>query len=715
MFSRGVKSGARWLVISSHLLKCHGLCLDPDRLAGPPIAPVTARGQPGTDVEIASKLGQTHPRPLAAGRELSRGAFDCLQASYEPSLQAQAGLMASRPVAPPFTQALGPPVLVAVLLVIVLVTPVRADVDTVFVVPGAHLDVGFNDLPSVVREHRIRAIEDALHAAAGDSIFHWTEDCAWGFGGWLQRFRGDVPRMAAARSALQNGQLGVSAAWVSPHGSMFHESLGLLTAHLDETERLLGQRPQVAVLDDTPSQPEAVIDALTARGVRYMLVGANMFITDPLPPRLVRSPFWWESSKGARVLAYIDPNSYCQAASWLTDTDTVRFADPVRFPRDRVLLATAERGFRKLLAETTSRYGALVFQHAFDDWGVSAVDDLPGFVRTWNAAGMRPCLVLSSPAAYFRHIEARYGAELPVYRGEWGGQWDCIRAACPAWTWRLREAMRLTPLDAPVEVKEALATAMDHGLTLGPGWPGMFTEEQTIGHAREQAGVFARAVEAASHAALQGAAPVSLVDALPPPLRVPEGSAIDAVWREVLADSAEVRVRVGPGEIAPFISNTAPAWDVPLKVGIRGSHLAACARIDRGGIPGAETALTFVVMELPFRAPAGRVRIAPADSPSAIGGVWLRGEPPRFVVAPEGLRVSGLSRPLRVTSPLAFSYALVADPLRANVTWLQVLLVRQEMRCELKGNITRILPFGDLYPGEPEALDMGLEVEMLDE
>jgi hypothetical protein len=51
-------------------------------------------------------------------------------------------------------------------------------------------------------------------------------------------------------------------------------------------ERLLGYRPQVAVLDDAPSHPEALVDALAARAVRYMLVGANMFVSAPLLTRI---------------------------------------------------------------------------------------------------------------------------------------------------------------------------------------------------------------------------------------------------------------------------------------------------------------------------------------------------------------------------------------------------------------------------------------------
>lgn len=588
-----------------------------------------------------------------------------------------------------------------------------SQVETVFVVPGSHFDVGFNDLPSAVREHRIQAVEDALQAAEEDSDFHWMEDGAWGFAGWLERYRGNAARLARARRALQSGQLVVSAVWVSPHGSMFHESLDLLTAHLDEMERLLDYRPQVAVLDDAPSHPEALVDALVARGVRYMLIGANMSVSAPLPPRLVRSPFWWESSKGARALVYIDPNGYCQAAEWPDETDTSRFADLARSPQDRTLLATAEKGFRNLLAQTTSRYDALVFEHAGDDWPVAAVKEIPGLARLWNAAGLRPSLAVSSPLAYFRHIEARYGTELPVYRGEWGGQWDNSRAACPVWTWRLREAMKLVRPDAPLEVRKALATAMDHGLTLGPGWPEMFTEEQTIAHAREQAQVFARAVELAGRTARKEFGGAPLVHSLPKLMRPPDERAPDAGWREVLADTARIRVRVGPGQIAPFIADTAPSWDVPLVVEIRGPYLVARARIDRRKIPGADSGNTFVTLELPLRARADRLRIAAEDSPAALAGKWLCGAPPAFVAAPEGLRVTGLPYPLRVASPLAFSYTLAPDPTRATVTWLQVLLVWQNTKCTLKGGAAKVLPFKSLFPGEPVVLDTGVEVELL--
>jgi hypothetical protein len=588
-----------------------------------------------------------------------------------------------------------------------------AQVKTVYIVPGAHFDVGFDAPPAVVREHRIKAVEDALAAAEADPDFHWMEDGAWGFGGWLERYGGDPARLARASRALRSGQLVVSAVWLSPHGSIFHEFLGLLTAHLDEMERLLGVRPEVAILDDAPSHPEALVDALAGRGVRYLLVGANMFVTAPLPARFVRSPFWWESAKGARVLVYIDPNSYGQSLDWPWVTDTARFANVAASPDEKILLATADRGFRNLLAETTARYDALVFEHAFDDWGVEAVKDLPPFVRLWKAAGLEPSLVLSSPLAYFRHIEAGYGAELPVYKGEWGGQWDEIRAMCPVWTWRLREAMKRIRPDAPVDVREAAATAMDHGLTLGPGWPGKFTEAETIEHARGQAQIFTRAVEMAGRAAGEGTGGVPGVHSRPEFPKTRDARAPDPGWRDVLADPAGIRVRVGPGQLAPFLPADAPPLDVPLTVETHGPRLSARLRVDRTRLPGADSRITYVVMELPLRAGKDRLRVAPEGSPSALAGRWLRGAPPDVLVAPEGLRVMGLARPLRVSSPLAFSYTLVRDAADAGLTWFQVLLVRQCDLCELKDGTKKVLPFRDLYPGEPDVLDTWVEAELL--
>jgi hypothetical protein len=603
-------------------------------------------------------------------------------------------------------QARGP--LAGILSLALLCAPVAAygEVDTIFVVPGSHMDVGFNDTPSRVLAHRVQVIEDAIEAARSDSEFHWTEDAGWAFGGWLQRYHGEAARVAEARRYFLNGQLATSAVWVDPHASAFEEWLALLTLHLDEIELALGRRPSVAILDDSPSYPEALVDALAAAGVRYALIGANMAFTRPLPDRLVRTPFWWESAKGARILVYIDPDSYGAALTpWAIDPGAAQFFDPARFPPGRALLETMETGIRPMLGKTSTCYDAIVVEHMSDDCGVRTATKLPDYVRLWNRAGKKPYLVLSSPDAYFRHMEERYGTQLPVYHGEWGGQWDDTRAGCPVWTWRLREAMAAVQPGAPPEVRRALATAMDHGLGLGPGWPRMFTEEQTLEDVREQSLIFAHAVELALGR--------TALTSLPPAPTLPRSRVPPAVWREILSDSCTVRLRAGRNSIAPFVPGTTPTWNAPLETGADSARFVTRARIDRSRIPGSDSGSVAVVMEFPLRAGGQRLRIVPEGSPSALAGRYLRGEPPSTVVAPRGIRVMGLPRPLWVRSGVAFLFTLVSDAARPDITWPQVLLVRQSTRCELKDGQAKALPFSALYPGEPEILEATVELKLL--
>ena len=125
-------------------------------------------------------------------------------------------------------------------------------------------------------------------------------------------------------------------------------------------------------------------------------------------------------------------------------------------------------GIRGGIRGISNTYHAVIVQQAFDNFGTDCAVELPGAVRAWNRRGELPRLVIAQPEVYFRHIEERYGRELPVRLGEWGGQWDASRATSPVWTWRLREAARNLPAGAPREARAALATALDHNLHLDP-------------------------------------------------------------------------------------------------------------------------------------------------------------------------------------------------------------------------------------------------------
>src|SRR5689334_15216097 len=57
--------------------------------------------------------------------------------------------------------------------------------DTVFIVPGAHLDLGFTAPISEVREQRIHILDRAIQMALHDSSFVWFEEGGWSVDAWL--------------------------------------------------------------------------------------------------------------------------------------------------------------------------------------------------------------------------------------------------------------------------------------------------------------------------------------------------------------------------------------------------------------------------------------------------------------------------------------------------------------------------------------------------
>lgn len=593
-------------------------------------------------------------------------------------------------------------------VLLLLAAPLVADLETIYVVPGSHLDVGFTDTPSAVREKRIRTLDDAIDAAQADPDFRWNEEGAWVFDAWLEEHRGDEARIAVVKKLLQEGRFYVGATYVNPHAAIFPESLELLTVHLDRIEKEFGVRPRTAIVNDVPSLPEAIVDALSARGVRFLLVGANMAFTPPLPKELCRSPFWWESSAGGRLLVVIDPDSYTAAyTKWGIDPDCARFFNAEEFPRNRGPMETMESGIERMRKELDASLDAVVIQHAFDNWDAGGAKKLPGFATRWNAAGKTPRIVVATAEEYFEHVEKTLGERIPVRRGEWGGDWDSGRAACPVWTWRLRKAARALTADAPYEARAALATTMDHGMTLGGGWPEMFTEVQTRDHARECADFFEEAVRRGLGGQAVGAAPAERI----PPERGP----VPEAWKQVLADVEKpARLRAGRFWLAPFVVEDAPEMEVPIEWGVVDSRLLLATTIDRAKLPDEEGAGVAVVLEFTLLADPRVVRLAPSGSPSAVEGKWLRGAHPPFVVAPGELAVLGLPKHLRVRAPLVFSWAVVADKADPRRAWLQGLVLRQSTLCVLKGGEKKTLPFEELYPGEPSMLPIEVEIEIIE-
>jgi hypothetical protein len=574
--------------------------------------------------------------------------------------------------------------------------------DTVFVVNSSHLDIGFTAPPFEVRAQRVRILDEAIAAARADPAFRWLEEEGWGADAWWQAHRSDSAALREVRRLLATGRLGIGATWLSPHGAAMPETLPFLMAHLALLQQRFGYRPAVAVINDVPAIPEALVETIARAGVRYLLLGPNPSYMRGFPARLARTPFWWQTAHGERVLVYLDPDGYTAGPSrWGLDPECASYFNAGRFPPGEGPLATMRRGLDAMRDSVDRRYDAVLVQQSLDNWDVECARRLVGHAAAWNRAGHRPVVVLAQPEAYFRHIEARYGPTLPVLRGEWGGVWDVMRANAPVWTWRLRQAARALGPAAPAELRLAIATATDHNLQLGRPWDG-HDPAWYEAHAAQNASLFRAAVEGALGAA--GARSV------PPAVAVPTSWTPDTAWGRVLAHSQAdaIRLRFAARGAFPSDPGGAPLPEARLSAGADGRRIAVRVRLDRSRLHDG-----VVTLQIPLRVPPGGVRVAPVGSPDAVAGRWLLGAPPDPVIAPLGLLVLGYGRQVRVRSPLVFAWSLRSDPADPSVAWLSGLVAWQSVFCRFADGTEGELPFALFYPGEPALLDVGVEMELM--
>ena len=576
--------------------------------------------------------------------------------------------------------------------------------DTVFVVPGSHLDLGFTGSISAVRQSRIHTLDQAIEMAVRDPSFVWFEEGGWSVEQWLDQYHNDPMRIGRLRMLVQRRQIGVGATLLSPHGAAFPEALRLLTLHLDRIEKELGQRPTVAVVNDVPAVPEALVDILAAAGIHYLLMGTNLVFSAPLPASVTNDAFYWESARGSRVLVSIDPNGYSTALTkWLLPPDCVRFFDPNNFPRSVSDDSILSLGVGRQLALRTAPQPLTIIQHALDNNSPACVPNLGAAAKRWNARRNVSKLVVATPDAYFKHLEQRRGTSLRVLHGEWGGDWDLLRASEPVWSWRLRQAIHaLTPASRR-DLRMDATMATDHNVGLGPRWQDGSTVEIASQHMSEVAELYRTVV-----GGILGRAALS---ALPAALSRPRTDAWPAPWRQIAGERKDaVRVRAGPSFIYPFVADAAPIANVPLAIAADDRRLLIRTSIDRVALERQLGPRYQAVIEVTLRAPIGALTISPDSSASGRAGKWLLGRPMQRIVAPEGVQITGPGWTIHAFGPLLIGWTLSADPTNPAQTRLQALAVVHAVEGSVANGQKLRLPFAEMYPGEPAVPVFDLEL-----
>ena len=315
----------------------------------------------------------------------------------------------------------------------------------VFVVHHSHLDIGYTDLQGTVLRHHLAYLDRVLELALltddwpEDARFRWNVESLLPLQRWL------ATRPSAAREQMSERirakRIEVCALPFTPHfEALSIDELGRLLQAADELRETHGFPIVSAMQTDVPGAPLGLPGVLAAAGIRCLAVAHNYagrgapYLTGGLGlPRL----FYWASAAGDRVLvwqtdsphgvAYLEGNllgladsfalveellpeylaalatrgypygSECEALGLPLD------GDPVRAPYPHDVLHLRVQG---LLADNAPP--SLVPAEV---------------VREWNEHWTYPRLRLACNAEFFAEAEARIGARLETFSGDWTDWW----------------------------------------------------------------------------------------------------------------------------------------------------------------------------------------------------------------------------------------------------------------------------------------------------
>jgi len=340
-------------------------------------------------------------------------------------------------------------------------------IKTIYIVPTSHYDFGFVDPPEAIRERAARHIDEVIRIAEADPDFRWTIESVWQVNEWLKRAKAptsvlpnDSQKIARLINLIKSRRIALSSAWGSMHTDfMGAEELNRLCYDYATLKRLYGIETQMAIMDDVPGHPSSVPSVLARSDMRYLVVGANIFINTATSLAPGKVPFYWESPDGSRVLTWVSQGQrggYPEALTdfyldpYSVDPYTGKTAYEMFNPKsgkktDLQIMEEGVAALQKRYGEAGYGYDAVMALYAHDFVEPTNVANLERAVKLWNSKHESPKLRIATPPEFFQYIESKYADRIPTFRGEWSGLWSEAKTMSPQISALARYAHNHTP------------------------------------------------------------------------------------------------------------------------------------------------------------------------------------------------------------------------------------------------------------------------------
>ncbi len=288
-----------------------------------------------------------------------------------------------------------------------------------------HTDVGYTDLQERCLEVHRQNLDAALARLAAHPDYRWTAECA------LQVISYVENRSPAAGDtllqAIREGKVGFQALFANLlTGILDHETFARLVWPAGLLARERGFGFASAQISAVPGQTLTFPMVLAASGVRYLASGPNPERALPLLPATEAARYkvsgewpnypqlyWWGGPDGSRVL------------HWRAH----HYGDGTRFGFDAGPDEMGRRLSDWLLTNPVFLSPAYPYEVALL-YGASWIDNslvderLIANLEEFNRRFAFPRIVPGRAEDFFWEVEQRYGAKLPVKRGDTGLYWE---------------------------------------------------------------------------------------------------------------------------------------------------------------------------------------------------------------------------------------------------------------------------------------------------
>ncbi len=285
---------------------------------------------------------------------------------------------------------------------------------TFYLIPHAHVDIGYSDLQTVVEKKHWnnydKAIEYSKESAkyGHDAQFKWNVEVLWAVKSYLEHF---PEKRAEFYDAVRKGWIGLDATYANTMTALSRpEELYRWVEYSNLLEKKIGVKIQSAMISDVPGYTWGTVQAFADNGIKYFSVGTNVF--DRIGNALKTwgdKPFYWKSPSGKqKILIWLAGKGYSWFHQWrLTRDDFSPIAkyldelDEEHYPYDMVHL----------------RYN-IGGDNGFPDSLLSK------FVKNWNDTHVTPKFKIATNMEMFKDFEKKYGKVIPTYSGDFTPYWE---------------------------------------------------------------------------------------------------------------------------------------------------------------------------------------------------------------------------------------------------------------------------------------------------